>query len=1165
MNNPLNLYEHNRESYEKINEAFSSGEKVVGIVHATGTGKSYNALQLALDNPDKKITIIAPHNSILEHIEEIIKESGLSFERDFPNLTLMNYQSLVNLSRNELATLSIDILVLDEFHHIGAPVWGERVNELIKTHPDLEILGMSAYTIRDRGTVYERDMANPDGGELFSSKIVSRYDIPDAMLDGVLPIVVYRSAYIKLMGTLEALEEKVENKKCSKEEKELYDKLLKDAKRKIEKVLSLPDMIEKYVGQEDKLIYFCPPGSNIEEIEEEAKKWFLRYIPESDIIFYKTTSAMGELGKKNRDAFYHDKTLDGLDATHKLRVMFCINQYNEGVHAPNVNGVIMGRETKSDIVFFEQLGRALSVRGDIKAQFLAYQKYSREELLQLCQSKNIMVYEDMTNERMIEKLIAPYVIDLTNNIGFIKELENNLQNKVKERQEKGDGKRRILNIEDVSFDIEIVNEEIYEILKYVSDRLTMTWEDWYELAKAYFDYHGNLDILRYFKTMNGYLYDENGLNLGSWLHTQRIVKRKGMLSQDREEKLLKIGMVFDVREMQWGNMYNLAKKYYEHHGNLNVPANFKTINGHLYDNDGFNLGTWIVTQKMFNKKGTLSRDKKEKLLAIGIIFDGLEAQWEKMYALAEKYYEYHKNLNISINFKTKNGYLYNEAGFPLGRFISKQRTLKKNGILKKDREEKLLKIGMVFNAHDVRWDEMYTLAKKYYEHHGNLKINPNFRTKNGYEYDETGFNLGAWINTQRIAQQSEKLNKEREEKLFAIGMIFNVHEEQWEKMYALAKKYYEYYGNLDIPQNFKTMNGYLYDETGFALGVWINNQRITQQNEKLNKDREEKLLKIGMVFDVREMQWEKMYALAKKYYEYYGNLNVSDKFKTVNGYEYDEKGVTLGKWISKQRIAKKQDTLNKEREEKLFAIGMIFNVHEEQWEKMYALAEKYYEHYGNLKIPFNFKTINGYEHDEEGVSLGIWLSKQRAFQKKRMLNKDYEEKLLAIGMIFDVLEARWNEMYVLAKKYYEYYGNLKIPFNFKTINGYEHDEEGVSLGIWLSKQRTLQKKKMLNKDCEEKLLAIGMVFDTKKNTSFIQAVCQNYGINEKKNKSILKGIPYREMVAKIRFLEERQIPIVNNGLLHEIFNISNISLQEKYGIRLEELVNTYSLEEKRGR
>ena len=42
----VGLYEHNIDSYKKVKQAFARGEKVVGIVHATGTGKSYNALQL---------------------------------------------------------------------------------------------------------------------------------------------------------------------------------------------------------------------------------------------------------------------------------------------------------------------------------------------------------------------------------------------------------------------------------------------------------------------------------------------------------------------------------------------------------------------------------------------------------------------------------------------------------------------------------------------------------------------------------------------------------------------------------------------------------------------------------------------------------------------------------------------------------------------------------------------------------------------------------------------------------------------------------------------------------------------------------------------------------------------------------------------------------------
>ena len=102
------------------------------------------------------------------------------------------------MSRDEISKLKVDLLILDEFHHIGAPVWGQRINTLIETHNDLQIFGMTAYTVRDRGTSYERDITNPGTDELFSNKVVSNYDLCDAMRDEVLPKPNYKSGYVFL-------------------------------------------------------------------------------------------------------------------------------------------------------------------------------------------------------------------------------------------------------------------------------------------------------------------------------------------------------------------------------------------------------------------------------------------------------------------------------------------------------------------------------------------------------------------------------------------------------------------------------------------------------------------------------------------------------------------------------------------------------------------------------------------------------------------------------------------------------------------------------------------------------------------------------------------------------------------------------------------------------
>ena len=780
--NLLGLYNHNIESYEKIVESFEK-ENIVGIVHATGTGKSYNALQLALDNKDKKIIYITPSNGIIEHLKKIINDNpNLDIEKNFPNLEFRTYQSLINLSKEELSNLPCELLILDEFHHLGAPVWGSRINTLIETHENIKVLGMTAYTIRDRNTPYERDMANPDTNELFSNEIVSRYDLCDAMIDGLLPKPIYKTAYTNLLEIEERIESKISKLPQESTEYKEYMLILRNIKRRINDAPSIPNILKKTLKPNGKYIYFCPPfseeGTNdIETIKSQTLEYLKTFIEEKDIEIYTTTSEMGELGTKNREAFYNDKDLDGQNVKNKLRIMFAINQYNEGVHAPNIDGVIMGRGTTSDIVYFEQLGRALSVRGNTLEMYNKYETYSKEELINLCRQKDIPVKENISKEELIEKLIAPVVIDLTNNYEYIKELESNLKDRVKEIQKhNGTNTIRKIKLFDTSFDIEIENEDIFEMLKRLNEKLTMTWEDYYDLAKAYYEHHGDLEIKQTFKTNNGYEYDENGtINLGQWIERQR---RRITPESEQGKKLLQIGMRFkNIRNrLSWEEMYNYAKKYYEHHGDLEVSVKFKTNNGYEYDENGtINLGTWIFRQR---EKVIPESERGQKLSQIGMRFENKYLSWEEMYNYAKKYYEHYGNLEVPAKFKTNNGYEYDENGtINLGQWISNQRQ-RLRITPESEQGQKLLQIGMRFEniKSTLGWEGMYEYAKKYYKHHGNLEILYYFKTNNGYEYDEDGkINLGYWISNQR---QKTSQNSKEGRLLTKIGMVWNIKNNQ---------------------------------------------------------------------------------------------------------------------------------------------------------------------------------------------------------------------------------------------------------------------------------------------------------------------------------------------------------------------------------------------------
>ena len=157
---------------------------------------------------------------------------------------------------------------------------------------------------------------------------------------------------------------------------------------------------------------------------------------------------------------------------------------------------------------------------------------------------------------------------------------------------------------------------------------------------------------------------------------------------------------------------------------------------------------------------------------------------------------------------------------------------------------------------DDQWDRMYKLAKAYYDTHGDLLIPQRFNTTNGIDKDINGNNLGQWINTQRQRYKNSSLSQDRIEKLEAIGMIWNILDYQWIKMYELAKAYYETYGNLLISKGFNTKNGINKDINSSDLGQWIIKQRQKYRKGSLSQDKIEKLELIGMVWNVRKNKSE---------------------------------------------------------------------------------------------------------------------------------------------------------------------------------------------------------------------------------------------------------------------------------------------------------------------
>jgi hypothetical protein len=739
------------------------------------------------------------------------------------------------------------------------------------------------------------------------------------------------------------------------------DKVIDSVLKNIHKQKSVKNIVQQSVKEDGKYIYFCPVNSllginDMDTIMKEMMEYLSEKYPEKRIVFYKTTSEMGETGKYNRECFYNEVDLECVDVSDTIRIMFAKNQYNEGVHAPNIDGVFLGRGTASDIVALEQIGRGLSVRGDTSKKIEEYNGYSLDELREIVKSRGIKVTEDVTKEYLIELLVAPMIIDLADNISFLQELETNLKDRIREKKNNGEPLTlRQIKILEVWSTLDVEQKDLYEALMNLREQVqAYTWDDWYDLAFAYYQEHGHSEIPYDFKTTNGINYDENGFKLGQWCDRQRQNYRKGNLGEEKRRRLEQIKFRFDVKdnEKSWDNWYKLALAYYKEHGHSEVPQFYKTINGKDPDEKGVSLGIWCVSQREKYKKGTLSEDKIQKLTLIQFRFETQKRtmSWDDWYRLALVYYNKYGDSETPTKFKTINGKDYDEKGVALGNWIKKQR--EKYSSSSKERQQKLKAIELRLKTKEQKkkpWDDWYKLALAYYNRYNHSNIPQNFKTINGKDYNASGYALGAWCDTQR--QEQDKLVEERRQKLNLIRFRFeNKKDIEWEKNYQLALAYYKEHGHSEISSNFKTINGKDYDENGVSLGKWCDKQRQNYGKGTLKEEKRRKLEQIEFRFETKDYDeiWEKWYQLLISYYNKHGHSNVPQHFKTFNGKESNENGVTLGIWCNRQRQNK--DKLSEERRQKLELIEFRFNTREENEENKKNLCSKYGIEYDKHKI-----------------------------------------------------------------------------------------------------------------------------------------------------------------------------------------------------------------------
>ena len=727
----LRLFEHNEKAYHTAVRMMEQYGKAA-IVHPTGTGKSYIAFKLIEDNPEKVVIWLSPSEYIFKTQLESLKRN----DPDFPlaNVHFYTYAKLMCCTQAQLDDIAAQkpaYIILDEFHRAGAECWGESTVALLKLCPEAKLLGLTATNIRYLDN--NRDMAE----ELFDGRVASDMTLGEAIVRGILPAPNYVTTVYQYQKDLARYQTRVDNLH-SPGTQDVNQKYLDALRRALEQADGLDKVFAHHItNKSGKYIVFCANKEHMDEMISHVPEWFAKV--NAEVAVYEAYSDDPGTDK----AFADFKT----DESDKLKLLFCIDMLNEGVHVEGISGVILFRPTISPIIYKQQIGRALTA-GDTA---------------------------------------APLILDVVNNfegLTSISGLQGEMQEAVHRLYANGEGDKIITERFEV---IEQVHD-CRVLFEQLQASLSSSWDHYFSEASIYYAEHGSLNIPKRYTT-------PAGLSLGEWLTTQRRVRAgqiPGNLTELQIARLDSIGMEWGNRnDAAWERGLEEARKFREQFGNLQVPAKYKT-------KDDYPLGKWINNARKRRNDGKLTEERIRQLDQMGMIWSVFDAKWEQGYALAMNYAAKHGDLNVPVNYTT-------EEGEKLGAWILNQRTAYAKEMLSQDQIGRLEKIGIYWgNRNDRQWNEVYGAAKRYFEANGDLDVPVAYVSPEGYA-------LGKWVRRQQYAYRNPEksnaiLSQERIELLDAVGMQWEK-PDSWQHRYELAQEYKKQYGNLEIPAKYKTADG----------------------------------------------------------------------------------------------------------------------------------------------------------------------------------------------------------------------------------------------------------------------------------------------------------------------------------------------------------------------
>ena len=397
------------------------------------------------------------------------------------------------------------------------------------------------------------------------SYIASEMTLGEAVVRGILPAPKYVTNVYQYQKTLAKYQARVDNLRAPGIQ-DVNQKYLDALRRALEQADGLDRVVVHHItNKSGKYIVFCANKEHMDEMVSHVPEWFAGV--NTDVVVYEAYS-----NDLNTDEAFADFKTDESD---KLKLLFCIDMLNEGIHVEGISGVILFRPTISPIIYKQQIGQTLTA-GDNT---------------------------------------TPLILDVVNNfegLTNISGLQSKMQEAVHRLYTNGEGDKIVterFEVVEQVHDCRVPFERLDSVGMEWGNRNDAAWERGLEEAQKFREQFGNLQVPVAYASPEGYAF-------GKWVRRQQYAyrnpeKSNAILSQERIELMDAIGMQWEKPDA-WQHRYEQAQEYKRVHGNLEIPEKYKTT-------DGIRLSRWAYNQKRLLQSGSEKLSKEQKKNIKGVI------------------------------------------------------------------------------------------------------------------------------------------------------------------------------------------------------------------------------------------------------------------------------------------------------------------------------------------------------------------------------------------------------------------------------------------------------------------------------------------------------------------------------------------------------------------